>query len=272
MIELSVVIPAYNEEKRLPSTLESVHTYLSNRRVNFELIIVDDGSTDGTVDVVKEFGKHHAGVRLLSYSPNCGKGRAVREGVKKSEGFRILFNDADGSSPIEEIEKLESALNKGFDVAIGSRAKPDETRKVDALAYRKFMGNFFNLIVQSFLLKGILDSQCGFKMFTQSAARSVFNVAREDGFAFDVELLHIARLRNYKIAEVPINWANVDGSKVNLVLDSSKMFLDVLKIKASSIMGFYKAAAISQDLEKKTVGQAKLEEREPLLHGRPPSS
>jgi dolichyl-phosphate beta-glucosyltransferase len=211
MIELSVVIPAYNEEERLQSTLESVHTYLSNRRVNFELIVVDDGSTDGTVDVVKEFARHHSGIRLLSYSPNCGKGHAVREGIKKSEGFRVLFYDADGSSPIQEIEKLENALNKGFDIAIGSRAKPDDTRKVNALAYRKFMGNFFNFIVQSLLLRGIQDSQCGFKMFTQSAARSVFNVARQDGFAFDVELLHIARLRNYKIAEVPINWTNVES-------------------------------------------------------------
>jgi dolichyl-phosphate beta-glucosyltransferase len=272
MIELSIVIPAFNEEKRLPSTLESVFEYLSNRRVNFELIVVDDGSTDGTVEVVKEFGMHHEGVRLLSYSPNMGKGHAVREGIKKSKGLRVLFNDADGSSPIKEIEKLESALNKGFDVAIGSRAKPDDSRRVNALAYRKFMGNFFNFIVQTLLLKGIQDSQCGFKMFTQSAARSVFNVAREDGFAFDVELLHIARLRNYKIAEVPINWTNVDGSKVNLVLDSSKMFLDVLKIKVRSFMGLYKPAAISQDMGKKTVGQAKLEEREPLLQGRPPSS
>ena len=272
MVELSIVIPAYNEEKRLGSTLESVYAYLLSREVEFELIVVDDGSTDGTVDVVKEFALHHPAIRLLSYSPNQGKGHAVREGVKKSVGERVLFNDADGSSPIAEIEKLESALDNGADIAIGSRAKADASRRVNALAYRKFMGNFFNFIVQTLLLKGVQDSQCGFKMFSRTAAQSIFRVARENGFAFDVELLHIARLRGYRIDEIPINWANVDGSKVNLVLDSSKMFADVVKIKLRSIVGFYKATTISPIIEKKTVRPAKLEEREPLLHGRPPSS
>ena len=251
MSELSIVIPAYNEEKRLPSTLESVHAYLLSREIDFEIIVVNDGSTDGTVEVVQEFAKHHDGVRLLSYSPNQGKGCAVRKGVLMSEGDKVLFNDADGSSPVEELEKLEASLNKGFEVAIGSRAKPDSSRKVNALAYRKFMGNFFNFIVQTLLLKGIQDSQCGFKMFTRTAAESIFNVAKENGFAFDVELLHIARMRGYKIDEVPINWTNVDGSKVNLVLDSSRMFLDVIKIRLRSTFGFYKAVPASASGEKK---------------------
>jgi dolichyl-phosphate beta-glucosyltransferase len=254
MKDLSIVIPAYNEEKRLSSTLESVYAYLTSRQIDFELIVVDDGSRDGTVEIVQEFAKHHDSVRLLSYSPNQGKGYAVRQGVLKSSGARVLFNDADGSSPIQEIEKLEASLNSGFDIAIASRAKPDSSRKVNALAYRKFIGNFFNFIVQTLLLKGIQDSQCGFKLFTRKAADAVFGVARENGFAFDVELLHVARLHGLRIEEVPINWTNVDGSKVNLVLDSSKMFVDVLKIKLRSIIGLYKAVTF-KPYEKKTPKQ-----------------
>lgn len=269
MIEFSIVIPAYNEEKRLTSTLESVHSYLSSRETTFEIIVVDDGSKDGTVACVQKFAKHHDSVRLLSYDQNQGKGFAVRKGVLAAVGAKILFNDADGSSPIAEVEKLEAALVDGYEVAIGSRAKPDSSRRVNALAYRKIMGNFFNFIVQTLLLKGIQDSQCGFKLFTHSAAQTIFKVMRENGFAFDVELLHIAKMRGFKIDEVPINWTNVDGSKVNLVLDSSKMFIDVVKIKLRSQFGFYKAISQSPN-EKKTskLGKLETETREPLLQGR----
>ncbi|HEY9680703.1 MAG TPA: dolichyl-phosphate beta-glucosyltransferase [Oculatellaceae cyanobacterium] len=250
MSEISVVIPAYNEQKRLPSTLQSVHGYLTSKNYDFEIIIVNDGSSDGTVDTVQEFAKHHEGVRLISYTQNQGKGYAVRQGMLAANGDKVLFNDADGSSPIYELEKLSASLQKGFGVAIGSRAKQDASRTVNALAYRKFMGNFFNFIVQSLLLKGIQDSQCGFKMFTHEATQSIFSVAKENGFAFDVEILHVARMRGYKIDEVPINWTNVDGSKVNLVLDSSKMFMDVVKIKLRSLFGAYRAVATSSSEKK----------------------
>jgi dolichyl-phosphate beta-glucosyltransferase len=239
MVEISIVIPAFNEEKRLTKTLESVYAFLTEYGKEFEVIVVDDGSKDDTIGVVKEFAKHHDAIKLLTYSSNQGKGFAVRKGVEKALGERIIFNDADGSSPIEELIKLESSLQNGFDVAIGSRAKPDETRRVDALAYRKFMGNFFNFIVQTLLLPGIQDTQCGFKMFTKKAAKEIFKVCNENGFAFDVEVLHIAKVRGLKVDEVPINWTNVDGSKVNLVLDSSKMFLDVVKISLRSLFGYY---------------------------------
>jgi dolichyl-phosphate beta-glucosyltransferase len=241
MSEISVVIPAYNEQKRLPSTLESVHAYLASKNYDFEIIIVNDGSSDSTVEAVHEFAKHHDGVRLISYAQNQGKGYAVRQGMLAANGEKVIFNDADGSSPIYELEKLTASLQNGYAVAIGSRAKQDTSRTVNALAYRKFMGNFFNFIVQSLLLKGIQDSQCGFKMFTREATQSIFTVAKENGFAFDVEVLHVARMRGYKIDEVPINWTNVDGSKVNLVLDSSKMFMDVVKVWLRSSLGAYKA-------------------------------
>ena len=239
-IEISVVIPAYNEEQRLPSTLESVHGYLSGKDRAFEIIVVDDGSADGTAAMVEKFAENHAGVRLISYKPNRGKGHAVRTGMLAAEGSLVLFDDADGSSPIEEIEKLIASIEGGSDVAFGSRAKPDEERVVKALAYRKAIGNTFNMIVQSLLLPGFFDTQCGFKMFKRSVVQDVFTVSRQDGFAFDVEVLYISRLRGYSIQEIPINWHNVDGSKVNVFFDSQKMFIDVLRIALGAWTGKYR--------------------------------
>lgn len=240
MTQLSVIIPAYNEEGRLPQTLDSVYTYLHGRGTKFEIIVVDDGSHDHTVDVVESFAQGKEGVRVISYAPNKGKGHAVRVGMLAAEGDLVIFNDADGSSPISEIDKLEASMAKGFDVAIGSRAKPDESRHVEALAYRKYIGNTFNMIVRSLIVPGIHDTQCGFKMFKHNVAQDVFSVAMMNGFAFDVELLYIARLRNYKIDEVPINWSNVEGSKVNVLVDSPKMFVEVLKVRFAAWMGQYR--------------------------------
>lgn len=243
MPEISVVIPAYNEELRLPATLSSVHSYMSelaDKERSFEILVVDDGSSDATVKAVEDFAGTHANVRVVSYKPNRGKGYAVRTGMLAAEGDLIIFNDADGSSPIEEIEKLIASIEKGSDIAIGSRAKPDESRFVDALAYRKYLGNSFNLIVRSLVLPGIYDTQCGFKMFKKAVARDIFSVATMDGFAFDVEILYIARLRKYTIDEVPINWANVEGSKVNVFTDSPRMFLQVLKVAMGAWTGRYK--------------------------------
>src|SRR5262249_37734332 len=153
--------------------------------------------SDHTVEVVEAFARDHEDVRVLSYAPNKGKGHAVRFGMLNAKGEFIIFDDADGSSPISEIEKLEKSMAQGSDVAIGSRAKPDETRVVNALAYRTYIGNTFNWIVQSLILKGIFDTQCGFKMFRHDVAHDLFSVARLNGFAFDVEILYIARLRGY---------------------------------------------------------------------------
>ena len=241
-LELSVVIPAYNEEKRLPSTLESVHGYLTETGRRFEIIVVNDGSSDGTRALVEEFGTHFDHVRLITYEQNKGKGHAVRVGMRAANGAKVLFNDADGASPIEEVIKLEKAIANGASVAIGSRALPDETRKVAALAHRKIIGNSFNTIVKTLVLDGIYDTQCGFKMFTKEAAEEIFAVAKEDGFAFDVELLYIAKVRGYKTTEVAINWHNVEGSKINVVVDSMKMFAELVRISLRSRMGVYKAS------------------------------
>lgn len=246
MIDLSVVIPAYNEEPRLLPTLESTYELLTAHFPAFEIIVVNDGSKDGTRQLVTEFAKHHPGVRLISYETNKGKGHAVRVGVQAAQGDLILMNDADGSSPISEVLHLREVLSEGADIVIGSRNKSDPSTVVKALPYRTYMGNTFNLIVQWMLLPGLYDTQCGFKLFKRPVAKDIFSASRIDGYAFDVEILYIARRRNYRIEEVAINWTNVAGSKINVVLDSAKMFTQVLKIKLNSKLGLYKERSKSE--------------------------
>ena len=240
MPDLSVIIPAYNEEHRLPSTLRSVYEYLAASGKSFDVVVVDDGSRDGTVDVVDAFARDHSEVRVLSYQPNQGKGHALRSGIMAAKGDLLLIDDADGSSPIEELARLEAGIAAGADIVIGSRAKPDPSRQVDALAYRKFIGNTFNLIVQNLLLPGFYDTQCGFKLFKAAVARDIFSVSQVNGYGFDVEILYIARIRGYKTEEVAINWHNVTGSKVNVLVDSPKMLFDVFKIALGRLFGKYR--------------------------------
>jgi dolichyl-phosphate beta-glucosyltransferase len=239
MPHISVVIPAYNEEARLPKTLASVYEFLANSGQTFEIVVVDDGSTDHTVDVVQDFGRHCDGVRLLSYAPNQGKGHAVRTGMLAANGDFLLLDDADGSSPITDLYRLEDAIKSGADLAIGSRNMPESDKLVKTAKHRKHIGNTFNVIVQSLLLPGIRDTQCGFKLFKHEVAHDLFSVSRQNGFAFDVEILFIARLRGYRTDEVAINWTNVAGSKVNVVLDSLKMFIEVIRITFGAWTGRY---------------------------------
>jgi dolichyl-phosphate beta-glucosyltransferase len=243
-MQLSIIIPAYNEERRLPATLTSVYDFLKGRGNSFEILVVDDGSLDGTAAFVDDFAKSHEEVRCLSYQPNQGKGHAVRTGILSARGDLMLVNDADGSSPIEELSKLEAGIAGGADIAFGSRQKADESRRVNALAHRKFIGNTFNAIVQNLLLPGIEDTQCGFKLFKRHVAHDIFSVSRVDGYGFDVETLYIAKLRGYTMVEIPINWNNVDGSKVNVLTDSPRMLVEVLKIRVSARLGRYKRATV----------------------------
>ena len=240
MLDLSVVIPAYNEELRLPSTVEAMQKYLSESGLNFEVIVVNDGSSDGTVAVVQDLARHNEDIRLLSYEINKGKGYAVKTGVLSAKGNLILVDDADGSSPIEEFLRLKKAIDDGADIAIGSRAKANPERKVRALVYRKYIGNIFNKIVQSLLLPGIEDTQCGLKLFKQDVAKDLFSCSLIEGYAFDVEILYLAKLRGYVVEEVAINWTNVAGSKVNVVRDSIFMLIETLKIAMNGFLGRYK--------------------------------
>lgn len=239
MPHLSVIIPAYNEEKRLPTTLESVHAFLSETGQDFEIIVVDDGSSDNTKAVVNDFAGTHCSVRLIAHTPNMGKGYSVREGMLKAQGEYLLLDDADGASPITEVVRLLSAVEAGADVAIGSRAKPGDETVVKALSHRKHIGNTFNLIVQSSLLPGIQDTQCGFKLFKRDVAMDLFSIARLNRYAFDVEILYLARMKGYEIAEVPINWTNIEGSKINLVTDPMNMLFEIGKVILGRMLGSY---------------------------------
>lgn len=229
--DLSVIVPAYNEERRLPPTLLDLVDYFNSQALAYEIIVVDDGSKDSTAAVVEKFSKLNPTVHLLSLAQNMGKGAAVKQGVLSSKGKRVLFADADGATPIAEYEKLAKELDAGCDLAIGSRALYSEDTNVTTKWYRKFLGRSFNWVVNQIILPGIADTQCGFKLFSRPAADFLFSRQTAHGFSFDVELLFLAQRAGLIIAEVPINWTNIPGSKVNLVVDATKMFIDVLKFR-----------------------------------------
>jgi len=232
---LSVVIPAYNEALRLPATLARVREHLAGRGLAHEILVVDDGSTDATADLARAAGDV---VRLLRHEPNRGKGYAVRRGMLAATGARRLMTDADLSTPIEELARLEAEIDRGFDVAIGSRAVAGARIEVRQPAYREAMGRLFNRLVQALLLPGLSDTQCGFKLFTAAAAEAVFGPCRLHGFSFDVEALYLARRRGLRIAEVPIVWRNDAATRVGLG-GGSAAFLDLLRIRLLALRGAY---------------------------------
>ncbi len=227
----SVVVPAFNEESRLPRYLEEVVTFFDGRGDPYEVIVVDDGSADGTATAVTEAARAHSEVRLLRMPGNRGKGAAVRAGMLEAWGNFRLFADADGATPIVELKRLEPALAAGADLAIGSRVLVDPAVSVRALRHRKLAGRVFNAIVGRAGLAGIGDSQCGFKCFRAPAARDLFGALETTGFGFDVELLLRARQRGYRIVEVPVNWADQPGGKVGVLAHGPGMLWQVLRAR-----------------------------------------
>ena len=234
---LSVVVPAYNEARRLPATLARVRAYLRGRGREHEIVVVDDGSSDTTAQVARDAG---ADVRVLRHEPNRGKGYAVRRGMLAATGARRLITDADLSTPIEELAKLEAEIERGFDVAIGSRAVAGALIEVHQPAYREVMGRLFNRLVQALLLPGLRDTQCGFKLFTARAAQAAFSVSSLDGFSFDVEALYVARHRGLRIAEVPVTWRNDAATRVGLG-GGAAAFADLVRIRLRARRGAYGA-------------------------------
>ncbi|HEX7842215.1 MAG TPA: dolichyl-phosphate beta-glucosyltransferase [Kofleriaceae bacterium] len=229
---LSIIIPAYNEERRIGATLERVTRYLDARRNGYELIVVDDGSRDATRETVARVTGDHPCVRLLAMPQNAGKGAAVRTGVLASRGGAVLFSDADLSTPIEELERLEAALAEGADVAIGSRAAPGEVLRRQPLL-RRLQGRGFHLAVRALgfrVVAAIRDTQCGFKLFRGPVARVLFRELTLTGFAFDVELLELAH-RRFELREVPVAWNHADGSKVRPGIDAARMLRDLVRIR-----------------------------------------
>jgi len=236
---LSVVIPAFNEAVRLPRTLTEVLGALAPSGRDFEVLVVDDGSSDDTSGIARQFGDIDARVRLIRLDRNQGKGGAVRAGVLAAKGSDVLFLDADGATPFSELSKLEQALADGADVAIGTRASRSEPQHVKALWYRKFLGTIFNGLVRLLVLKGYTDTQCGFKVLRAQVARDIFSRTRLDGYTFDVEILTLARLLGFKVREVAVDWAEQSGSKVNVLVDSFRMLKDLFVIRWWTLSGAY---------------------------------
>ncbi len=229
--DLSIVVPCYNEEERLPRTIEEIERYLEGKGLSYELILVDDGSTDGTRLVMDAAAERSRFVRLEALPRNRGKGRALAEGVAVARGSRILVTDADLSTPIEELEKLRAELDKGAGVAIASRALRASRVEVSQPIYRVLMGKAFNLLVQAVLLPGIWDTQCGFKLFREDVAHEVFANLTTDGFGYDPEVLYRAKKRGVRIAEVPVVWRNSAPTKVSPIKSSLDMFKHVVRVR-----------------------------------------
>ena len=228
---LSIVVPCYNEEQRLPRTVEKIESYLDGKHIDYELILVDDGSADGTRRVMEEAEAAHPSVRVEALPQNRGKGRALALGVEAAKGDEVLLTDADLSTPIEELDKLEAALNDGAGVAIASRALRGSRVEVSQPIYRVLMGKGFNLIVQAVLLPGIWDTQCGFKLFRADVARRVFAGLSTDGFAYDPEVLYRARRQGVKIVEVPVVWRNSAETRVRAFSSSLDMLKHVVRVR-----------------------------------------
>ena len=235
---VSIVIPAYNEQERIKKTLESVNRYFSGMTITRQIIVVDDGSSDNTASVVGNLKKEIPGLSLVSYHPNRGKGHAIKTGIEESQGEYILFTDADNSTPIEEFDKFYSLL-KDNKVVIGSRYISGSHIVVMQPRYRVLIGRFGNALIQFFILDGIKDTQCGFKAFQHDAAKQIFSRMKVNRFGFDIELLSIANLLKYPICEVPVNWYNSGGSRIRPIKDSVRTFAELLYIKLNLLSGRY---------------------------------
>ena len=229
---LSIVLPAYNEERRLPSTLERLQAFATSTGLDCEVIVVDNASNDGTSAVAQRAMQGWSQLRLMR-TEQRGKGLAVRTGVLAARGSIVFFGDADLSWPLEDVERFAKFVSDEWPVVIGSR-EGHGARRVGEPFYRHYMGRVFNRVVQLLAVPGIEDTQCGFKAFRADAARAIFERQKIRGFGFDVEVLFLARQLGYGICEIPLEWAHNGDSRVDPLMDSLKMLLDVLAVRLAA--------------------------------------
>jgi dolichyl-phosphate beta-glucosyltransferase len=240
-LALSIVIPAYNEELRLPTSLAQIASYIRASGRQTEIIVVDDGSTDRTAAIAESFRSQMPDLRVISNGKNRGKGYSVRHGMLEARGCIVLFTDADLSAPIEEADKLLAGL-ENYDVAIGSRALDRSLIFVRQSVFREYAGIIFNAIVRIILRLPFVDTQCGFKAFRRERCQIIFQQQRIERFGFDPELLYLARRHGVHAVEIPVRWAHSPATKVSMVRDSVQMFLDVFIIRWNSLAGRYPRA------------------------------
>jgi dolichyl-phosphate beta-glucosyltransferase len=245
-VDLSIVVPAYNEELRLPPTLEKLHAFLSSQPLRYEIVVVDDGSKDDTCGVVTRMAETMPGLRLVRQIPNRGKGAAVRRGMLDARGQIRVMCDADGSMPAEELPKLLAPIVRcEAEISIGSRyAEGAKTDKKQPF-YRVLWSRLCNRVIQKSLVPGVRDTQCGFKAFTAESARSLFRSGRVDGWAFDLEILALARRRGFSIAEVGVEWKDDGRSRVNPLKDMWKVVSEAMTIRKNLKSGVYEQRALA---------------------------
>jgi dolichyl-phosphate beta-glucosyltransferase len=238
-IAYSIVIPAYNEGERLAATLEQVLAYVHQQQWNVEIIVVNDGSVDGTVKIVREYADKDPAVRLLENHGNRGKGYSVANGLMNARGDIVVFSDADLSSPIEEMPKLLGALEAGADVAIGSRWLNPALQTRRQSLHRQLFGRIFNLLLRALLGVKFKDTQCGFKAFTRRAVRKIVPLQRIERWGFDPELLFLARKFDCRVDEVAVLWADQGGSRLQPLADGMRMFQELMRIRWYDLTGRY---------------------------------
>ncbi|HSZ62347.1 MAG TPA: dolichyl-phosphate beta-glucosyltransferase [Terriglobales bacterium] len=240
----SIVIPAYNEGVRLRPTLHALIRHVQEQNWDAEILVVNDGSTDDTAQIVREYGKTHPQVLLLENPGNRGKGFSVRNGMLHARGDICLFSDADLSSPITEAQKLFDAIAQGADIAIGSRWLRAELQTERQPLYRQAFGRIYNLVLRIFLGLRFADTQCGFKAFRRDAAQRIFPLQRIERWGFDPEILFLARRAGLRVEEVPVLWAHSEGTRLHPFRDGLRMFLEVIRIRWYAMSGDYAADAL----------------------------
>jgi glycosyltransferase involved in cell wall biosynthesis len=235
---VSIIVPAFNEARRIADSIQKIDAYMLGSNLSLELLVVDDGSSDNTADLVKRSTAKR--LRLVQNDRNQGKGHAVRQGVLAASGTYVLFTDADLSAPIEELNKLlDVALNERVDIVIGSRAVDRTYIEKHQSRFREFGGLMFNLMVRLLLGLQLYDTQCGFKLFHRERSRRIFEQQTTFGFGFDPELLFLAKRNGLTIRETPVRWSHAEGSKVSLLRDGIRMFGDLVRIRWNAIIGRY---------------------------------